>query len=80
MTAWKSAGEPDHPVRVAVLAALDWIGEPCSAVQLAPCLGESPAKVNYHVLVLEREGAVEVASTHQRRNAQERRYRLAVGS
>jgi DNA-binding transcriptional ArsR family regulator len=70
------AGEDDHPVRAAILEALDWIGEPCSPVQLAPCLDEKPAIVNYHVLALLDVGALEVA-THQRRGVQERRYRLA---
>lgn len=74
---WKSAGEEDHPIRVAVMAALDWIDTPVSPVLLAPCLGEKPATVNYHLLVLAQEGRIVVASTHQRRGAQERRYRLS---
>lgn len=77
---WKSAGEDDHPVRVAVLEALTWIDEPCSPTQLAPCLDEKPATANYHMLVLFREGAVAFASAHQRRGAVEHRYRPVAGS
>lgn len=52
VTAWGSAGEEDHPLRIAVLEALDWIGEPCSSIQLAHCLEAHPATVSYHVRVL----------------------------
>jgi DNA-binding transcriptional ArsR family regulator len=78
VTAWKSAGEVDHPVRVAILEALDWVGEPCSPVQLAPCLDERPATVNYHVRVLFRDGVLALASKHPQRGAIEYRYRLAA--
>lgn len=65
----------DHPTRVAILAALDWIGEPCSAMQLAPCLEAHPATVNYHVRVLAEAGTLALALTHRRRGTEERRYR-----
>jgi Helix-turn-helix domain len=74
VTAWRSAGEEDHPLRVAVLAALDWIGEPCSPVQLAHCLEAHPATVSYHVRVLASAGTLALASTHRQRGAQERRF------
>jgi DNA-binding transcriptional ArsR family regulator len=75
VSAWKSAGEEDHPIRVAVLAALNWIDEPCSPVLLASCFAEKPSTVNYHVQILMRDGRLEVASTHRKRGAVERRYR-----
>jgi hypothetical protein len=70
-----AAGE--HPERVALLAALEWIGEPCSPVQLAPCLGTTLGNASYHLRVLDRDGEVEVAATHEQGGAQERFYRLA---
>jgi hypothetical protein len=77
VTAWRSAGEEDHPVRVAIVAALEWVGEPCSPVQLAPCLDERDGTVNYHVKVLFREGVLDFASQHPKRGVIEYRYRLA---
>jgi hypothetical protein len=75
VTGWRSAGEPDHPTRVAIKEAVAWIGEPCSAIQLAPCLEADPATVSYHVRVLAGRGALALASTHRQRGAEERRYR-----
>jgi hypothetical protein len=77
MSGWRTGGQPDHPIRVAIVEAIEWIGEPCSAVQLVPCLGEHPATVNYHMNVLVNQGVLVLASTHRRRNAEERRYRIA---
>ncbi len=56
---------------MAVLAALDWIGEPVSPAQLAPCLGERPATVRYHLLVLEQGGRARVVGTKYRRDTVE---------
>jgi hypothetical protein len=74
---WRSNGEPDHPVRIGIVEALDWIGEPCSPVQLAPCLGVKAGSVTYHYTVLIAEGKLALVTTHHRRGALERRYALS---
>lgn len=57
------------PVRAKVLAALV---EPGSATTLAPALGESRQKINYHLRTLERHGLVRLVEERPRRGLTER--------
>lgn len=57
------------PIRRRVLAAL---AEPASATELAPTLGLSRQKVNYHLRVLEQLGLVELVEVRRRRGCTER--------
>ena len=63
-------------MKVAIVEAMGWIGEPCSPVLLAAVLDEKVGDVSYHVRVLVKAGALLAVSTHQRRGALEHRYRL----
>lgn len=51
---------------------LEELSQPASATKLAPTLGLSRQKVNYHLRVLERLGLVELAELRQRRGFIER--------
>ncbi|GAA3609291.1 ArsR/SmtB family transcription factor [Microlunatus ginsengisoli] len=57
------------PVRRRVLAALT---EPSSATRLAPLLGLSRQKINYHLRILEQLGLIELVEVRQRRGCTER--------
>lgn len=57
------------PVRAKVLAAL---AEPGSATTLAPALGESRQKINYHLRTLESHGLVHLVAERPRRGLTER--------
>jgi len=67
--------EPDR-VRAALTPLrrrlLDLLRSPASATELAPALGLSRQKVNYHVRVLERAGLVRLVEERQRRGCVER--------
>ena len=75
MTALRLLDDPDElagaltPLRRRVLAALT---EPASATELAPALGLTRQKVNYHLRVLEQFGLVELVELRQRRGCMER--------
>jgi DNA-binding MarR family transcriptional regulator len=71
---WKSAGEPDHPTRLAIVEAIERAGKPSSAASLARTLELDPATVNYHVKVLVGRGTLVLIETRRRRNAQEQLY------
>lgn len=60
------------PIRRRLLEALT---EPASATELAPVLGLSRQKLNYHLHVLERLGLVELVELRQRRGCTERMLR-----
>jgi hypothetical protein len=66
-----------HPVRAAIMEALEWIGEPCSSLSLARCLDTHPAVANYHVRILVGRGVLTRAGTALRRNAREQLWRIA---
>jgi hypothetical protein len=66
-----------HPLRTAIMEALEWIGEPCSSLSLARCVNAHPAVTNYHVRVLIERGALTGAGTAMRRNAREQLWRIA---
>ena len=57
------------PIRRRILAVLT---APASATELAPVLGLSRQKVNYHLRVLEQLGLVEIVELRQRRGCTER--------
>jgi DNA-binding transcriptional ArsR family regulator len=66
--------QPDHPTRLAIVEAIDRIGQPCSAASLARHLELDPGTVNYHVKVLVGRGRLVLIETRRRRNAQEQLY------
>jgi DNA-binding transcriptional ArsR family regulator len=57
------------PIRRRILAVLT---EPASATELAPVLGLTRQKVNYHIRVLEQLGLVELVELRRRRGCTER--------
>ena len=57
------------PIRRRILAALT---DPASATELAPALGLTRQKINYHLRVLERLGLVELVELRRRRGCVER--------
>ena len=75
MTALRLLDDPDEfagaltPLRRRVLAALT---APASATELAPALGLTRQKVNYHLRVLEQFGLVELVELRRRRGCIER--------
>ena len=75
MTALRFINDPDQlagalsPIRRRILAALT---DPTSATELAPALGLTRQKINYHLHVLERLGLVELVELRRRRGCVER--------
>jgi DNA-binding transcriptional ArsR family regulator len=61
------------PLRMRVLEEMN---EPQSATSLAPRLGLSRQKLNYHLRELEREGFLELVEERQRRGCVERRLKV----
>jgi DNA-binding transcriptional ArsR family regulator len=74
MSGWRTAGQSDHPTRLAIVEAIEEVGQPCSAASLARRLELDPATVNYHVKVLVGRGRLTLIETRRRRNAQEQLY------
>src|SRR3954464_14506713 len=65
------------PIRARLLAAL---GEPQSASTLAPLVGLTRQKANYHLRALERHGLVELVEERRRGNCTERVLRATAAS
>src|SRR3954463_13587906 len=65
------------PIRARLLAEL---GEPGSASSLAPRVGLSRQKVNYHLRALERHGLVELVEERRKGNCTERVLQATAGS
>jgi DNA-binding transcriptional ArsR family regulator len=65
------------PIRAQLLAAL---GEPASAAGLAPRVGLSRQKINYHLNALEAHGLVELAEERKRGGITERVMRATAES
>lgn len=65
------------PVRAKLLAAL---AEPGSATTLAPRLGLSRQKINYHLRALERHGLVELVEERKKGNVTERVLQASAAS
>lgn len=66
-----------HPVKVAVIEALSWIGRPLSTAELSTMLagrGHSLGVVAYHVGRLAKLGVIEVTHERQARGARETFY------
>jgi Helix-turn-helix domain len=65
-----------HPVKVAIIEALLWIGTPMSAKELAAVLGprSSTGLVSYHLRHLGREGLLEEVGQRPARGAVQRFY------
>jgi DNA-binding transcriptional ArsR family regulator len=65
------------PIRARLLAAL---GEPQSASTLAPLVGLTRQKANYHLRTLERHGLVELVEERRKGNCTERVLRATAAS
>lgn len=65
-----------HPIKVAIIEAIDWIDEPLSAAELTRLLtGEFDLSlVSYHVRSLAKSGVVRDVRHRQVRGAQETYY------
>jgi hypothetical protein len=67
-----------HPVKIAVMEAYLWIGEPLSKVELTRLFGDREqfyiSLVSYHVDGLARWGVLEVVTTREIRGATETYY------
>jgi hypothetical protein len=69
-----------HPLKVAVVEALSWVGQPLSASDLAKVIDNdrySLAHVSYHLVKLAEVEALEVVRTRRVRGATEKFYSLA---
>lgn len=65
-----------HPMKVAIIEAIDWIGQPLSPTDMVRMLeGEvSVSYASYHFRELKKLGAIEVVRTRQVRGANESFY------
>src|SRR5919201_1162586 len=72
-----AAGVSLDPIRARLLAAL---AQPGSATTLAPQVGLSRQKVNYHLRALERHGLVELVEERKKGNMTERVLRATAAS
>lgn len=72
-----------HPIKVEVIEAMHWIGQPLSATELATILASRKYKlgvVAYHVSKLAKLGVIEVTHERQVRGARETYYFFPSGS
>ncbi|HVO53112.1 MAG TPA: hypothetical protein VMT37_01730 [Solirubrobacterales bacterium] len=72
-----------HPLKVAIVEALHWIGRPVSPTDVSRMFGEDTedhylSLVAYHASKLEEIGAVEVVRTRPARGALEKFYDLRL--
>src|ERR687894_2954195 len=72
-----AAGASLHPARPRLLAEL---AEPGSASTLAPRVGLTRQKANYHLRALERHGLVELVEERRKGNCTERVLRASAAS
>lgn len=66
-----------HPVKIEVIEAMHWIGQPLSATELASILAQRKYKlgvVAYHVTSLAKLGVLEMTHERQVRGARETYY------
>jgi DNA-binding transcriptional ArsR family regulator len=66
-----------HPLKVAIVEALWWIGEPLSATDLTKVIGDEEyglSHISYHMVKLADAGAIEVVSTRPVRGSLEKFY------
>jgi DNA-binding transcriptional ArsR family regulator len=66
-----------HPLKVAIVEALCWIGEPLSASDLAKAIGNERyglSHFSYHLVRLADAGALEVVRTRPVRGSLEKFY------
>lgn len=70
-----------HELKVAIIEAMQWIGEPLSAAELKLILGEnwSLGTVAYHVSTLAEYGAIQVTDERAVRGARETYYFFKAG-
>lgn len=66
-----------HPLKVSIVEALSWIGEPLSASELTKVIGDEKyglSHVSYHMVKLAKAGAIEVVRTRPVRGSLEKFY------
>jgi hypothetical protein len=66
-----------HPVKVAIIEALRWIGEPLSASDLTKVIDDEKcglSPVSYHLVRLAKAGTVEVVRSRPVRGSLEKFY------
>lgn len=66
-----------HPLKIAAIEALRWVGEPLSASEIAKLIDAEKvtvSHVSYHLVKLAEAGALEVVRTRQVRGATEKFY------
>lgn len=66
------------PLRVKVLQIL--IGRQATVKQVADLLGQSSAKMHYHVKELEKQGLIKLVTTHEKGGILEKYYRAIAKS
>jgi hypothetical protein len=66
-----------HPVKVAIIEALEWTEKPLSATELRRAFGDSrlnTSRISYHLTTLGQIGVLEVVSRRYVRGATENFY------
>jgi Helix-turn-helix domain len=66
-----------HPLKVSIVEALWWVGEPLSATDLSKLIGDEKfglSHISYHMVRLAKSGAIEVVRKRQVRGSVEKFY------
>jgi Helix-turn-helix domain len=66
-----------HPLKVSIVEALWWIGEPLSATDLMKVIGDEKyglSHISYHMVKLANAGAIEVVGSRPVRGSLEKFY------
>ena len=66
-----------HPLKVAIVEAMEWIERPVSASDLSKVIGDEKyglSHISYHMVRLASAGAIEVVDTRQVRGSLEKFY------
>lgn len=66
-----------HPMKVAIIEALCWVGEPLSAIDFERLFGDESrgtSYISYHVTVLAKAGVLEQVGSEQVRGAIKKPY------
>jgi hypothetical protein len=79
VSAWPAIARSVHPLKVSIVEAMEWVGEPLSPAELVRVLDRTAklGTVAYHVKRLEELGALELSHTRPVRGALEHFYAVA---
>lgn len=72
-----------HPIKVAIIEALAWVGQPLSSSQLVSLFddpGYYISLISFHAKGLAKWGAIEIVETRQVRGSRERFFFFSDGS